>query len=282
MIKLAIKIIFISVILSCNLIKAQDFYGQATYQTKTDVGKIATKAKGMDDESMKQIEEAVKKALEKTFTLNFNRFESIYFEEQKLETPKPESNGFTLKMVRSGESKNYKNIKDKIEISEEDFFGKEFLVTDSLQPLNWQMGTETKKIGEYNCYKATAIIPASKKKTEDKEERKKEDKNSILQFSNSDDKPKDKLITAWYTPEIPIGQGPANYWGLPGLILEVNDGKTTMLCSKIVLNPKEKTAIKKPTKGKQITKEEYKAIMEKRIEKMKNNNKGNATSIEIR
>jgi GLPGLI family protein len=35
--------------------------------------------------------------------------------------------------------------------------------------------------------------------------------------------PKDVTITAWYTPEIPVNQGPENYWGLPGLILEIND-----------------------------------------------------------
>ncbi|MCC9074434.1 GLPGLI family protein [Flavobacterium sp. F-65] len=281
MIKLAIKINFIIVILSSNLIKAQDFYGQATYQTKTDLGKITKKNQEMDDESMKKFEEAMKKALEKTFTLNFNRFESIFFEEQKLETPKSESKGFVFAVQNSGETKNYKNIKEKIEISEEDIFGKEFLVTDSLQTLNWQMGTETKKIGAYTCYKATAIIPASNKKTENNEDRKKEDKNTNLQFGVSNEASKDKLITAWYTPEIPIGHGPASYWGLPGLILEVNDGTTIMLCSKIVLNPKEKKAIKKPTKGKQITKDEYKVIMEKQLEKMKNA-RGNANTIEIR
>ena len=52
--------------------------------------------------------------------------------------------------------------------------------------------------------------------------------------------PKEITITAWYSPEIPVSQGPENYWGLPGLILEVNDGKTTILCSKVVLNLKDK------------------------------------------
>jgi GLPGLI family protein len=36
---------------------------------------------------------------------------------------------------------------------------------------------------------------------------------------------------------------------LPGLILEVNDGRT-VVCVKVILNPKVKTDIKAPTKGK--------------------------------
>ena len=44
-------------------------------------------------------------------------------------------------------------------------------------------------------------------------------------------------IEAWYTLQIPVSSGPAEYWGLPGLILEVNSGNTTILCSKIILNP---------------------------------------------
>lgn len=54
--------------------------------------------------------------------------------------------------------------------------------------------------------------------------------------------------------------------GLPGLILEVNDERTAILCSKIILNPKEKIEIKAPSKGKVVTQEEYNAIM---VEKMK-------------
>jgi GLPGLI family protein len=50
-------------------------------------------------------------------------------------------------------------------------------------------------------------------------------------FMDNLEMPKDVTITAWYTPEIP-NQGPENYWGLPGLILEINDGKTVILCRK--------------------------------------------------
>jgi GLPGLI family protein len=87
--------------------------------------------------------------------------------------------------------------------------------------------------------------------------------------------PKDITITAWYTPEIPVNQGPEKYWGLPGLILEVNDGKTIILCSKIVLNPKEKLEIKAPTTGKEITQASYDQIVMDKIKEIQEMNGGN-------
>ena len=78
-------------------------------------------------------------------------------------------------------------------------------------------------------------------------------------------------VTAWYTPHIPISQGPLEYWGLPGLILEINVDKTTILCSKIVMNPDDKISIKEPEKGKVVTKKEYKDIITGKMVEMRNN-----------
>jgi GLPGLI family protein len=58
--------------------------------------------------------------------------------------------------------------------------------------------------------------------------------------------PKEVTITAWYTLKFLLVR---RILGFPGLILEVNDGKTTILCSKIVLN-KGKIEIKALTKEK--------------------------------
>ena len=78
-------------------------------------------------------------------------------------------------------------------------------------------------------------------------------------------------VEAWYTPQVPVSHGPLEYWGLPGLILEVSAGKTTMLCSKITLNPAEKIEIKAPAKGKEVSKQEYKeTIVSKMQEFMEN------------
>ena len=80
--------------------------------------------------------------------------------------------------------------------------------------------------------------------------------------------PKEKKIIAWYTPQIPIQTGPDEYWGLPGLILELKSGKTTMLCSKIVLNPKDEVEINIPSKGKSVGRDEYKKIVMDKVNEM--------------
>ena len=80
--------------------------------------------------------------------------------------------------------------------------------------------------------------------------------------------PKEIQVTAWYAPEIPISQGPDNYWGLPGLILEVSDEKTVILCSKIVMNTKDKKEIKEPGKGKVVSQKEFDEVMLKKMEEL--------------
>ena len=58
------------------------------------------------------------------------------------------------------------------------------------------------------------------------------------------------VVTAWYTLDIPVSHGPGDYWGLPGLILEISDDNTQILCTKIVMNPKEKVDLKNQLKEK--------------------------------
>jgi len=66
--------------------------------------------------------------------------------------------------------------------------------------------------------------------------------------------PKEMIIIAWYTPEIPVLHGPFNYWEVLGFIIDVSNGQTTILCSKIVLNLENKKEIKAPKKGQILTK----------------------------
>ena len=100
--------------------------------------------------------------------------------------------------------------------------------------------------------------------------------NDLRQNSDETKKIEETMIVieAWYTPQIPVAQGPAEYWGLPGLILEVSAGNTTLLCSEIILNPKEKVTITAPDKGENITKKGYTSNIRKKMVEMRNNRMG--------
>ncbi len=62
------------------------------------------------------------------------------------------------------------------------------------EKINWKILNETKTISTYKCRKAVG-------------------------------KYRNKNITAWYTEEIPISEGPYTFKGLPGLVIEAYDDK---------------------------------------------------------
>ena len=264
--------LFISVITFAQ----QDFQGKAVYQSKTTIDMSNFGGREMSEDMKKQIAERMKNAFEKTYMLTFNKTESIYKEEEKLEAP-GQGGGFRMMMGSFTGGKQYKNVKENQLLQEQEFFGKQFLIKDSLPKLNWIMGSETKQIGKYMCFKATAIkkvdemdFNSMRRRNRDQNEESDKAKDSTITTNLMDEieVPKEIIVTAWYTPQIPINQGPGEYWGLPGLILEINADRTTILCSKIVMNPTEKDEIKAPTKGKEVTKQEYNSIMKKKMEEM--------------
>ena len=83
--------------------------------------------------------------------------------------------------------------------------------------------------------------------------------------------PKTVEVTAWFTPQIPLGHGPGEYAGLPGLILELNADRTTLLCSKIIMNPKDLPAIDTPVKGTVVTQDEFERIVKEKTQEMRDN-----------
>ncbi len=263
--------------------QAQSFQGMATYQSKTNTSEWKDRIQANKDitpDMQKMIEERMKSMFEKTFVLNFDKSNSIYKEEEKLAAPGQDGGMRMMSSMMGGGGTFYKDTKTKNYTVDKEFMGKEFLVKDTLPNLKWKMESETKVIGGYNCFKATAVKPVNKSdfrnlrpKDDKKDDKKKEDDKST-NFMDQVEMPKDVMVTAWYTPEIPVAQGPENYWGLPGLILEVSDGKTTILCSKIVMNVKDKAEIKAPKGGKVVTQKEYDEIVVQKMEEMQQMNGG--------
>ena len=285
------KIIIASILMISGFVQSQNFQGFAVYESKTSTAEFAKGMSGNKEitpEMQKQIEERMKKMFEKTFILNFDKSASIYKEEEKLDAPGQQGGGRMMASMMGGGGTHYKNVKDKQFIVDREFFGKEFLIKDSLPKYDWKMEGESKQIGNYTCFKATAVVKVNesdfrnfrfrnrdKKETEAKTETVKDTtKAKKTNFTEDWEMPKENTITAWYCPEIPVNQGPENYWGLPGLILEVNDGKTVMLCTKIVMNTKDRVEIKPVTKGKEVTQTEYNDIVKKKVEEMQEMNSG--------
>ncbi|NQY06245.1 MAG: GLPGLI family protein [Flavobacteriaceae bacterium] len=259
-------------LLSSTKTNDQEFQGKAYYISKSnlDLGRWGAR---MSEAQKKQIKDRLKNRLEKSFVLTFNKEESLFKEEEKLDAVSGATDSWGKNFAAGLQ---YKNVKTNTQIQNQDFYGKKFLVKDGLQAIEWKMGTETKQIGNYTCFKATASVPTSDLQWFSfswDSIRNTEETADAGSDSGEEKKPEVPMteIEAWYSPQIPVRHGPSEYWGLPGLILEVTAGDTTMLCSKIVMNPDEKIEIKAPSKGKEITKSEYQETIVAKMKEFRNN-----------
>jgi GLPGLI family protein len=254
---------FLLILLTANTFAQKNFQGKATYMSKTtmDMSRFGK----MSEQEKKQRLARFKSFLEKTYTLTFNKTASSFKEEVKLEAPGASGPSWGRS---NGQGSIYKNTKDQKMIEDVEQFSKRFLVVEEMVQAQWEMGMETKKIGEYTCYKATLVKEDTNIDWGSIFSRNTKKKDST---NTKDAEPAKKmmLITAWYTPQIPVSTGPETYYGLPGLILEINAGRTTMLCTEVTISSKEVLEIEAPSKGKEVSREEYNEIVKVKTEELK-------------
>lgn len=142
----------------------------------------------------------------------------------------------------------HKNISNGVYIEGTEMDNVKYLINGELPKIDWKITRETKQILDFQVQKATAVL---------------------------DDQYNTK-VTAWYAPQLAFKNGPDKYWGLPGLILEIEteiahesgsrEGASYKAVKLSVL--KSNKAIKEPTKGEGVTEEEFKQIQEERMAKM--------------
>lgn len=233
---------------------SQTFSGVATYQSSTKM-ELNLDSTQIPPERIKMIKEMMRKQLFKEYTLNFNQAESIFKEVEELDQSEENRGARFIAMVAGGGGIVYKNVQEKLELEQTEFFGKVFLITDTMEVPNWKFGKETKQIGSYTCYKATTTRESITRRITTGEDGTSE--TDTVEIS----------ITAWYTPQIPLSHGPDVYWGLPGMIMEVNNGQTTFLCTRIELK-KEDKKIEAPSKGDKVNRNEYTTIVEEKMVEM--------------
>ena len=177
--------------------------------------------------------------------LVFNASESLYKDQegqddQDVVEAGSEDSGMHMKMViERPDNQLYKNIEKEEIFEKQEFFGRDFLVTGDLGNYQWKIANEQKDHLGFTCQKATM----------EKE---------------------DHQVVAWFTPQIPVSNGPMNYGQLPGMILEVdiNDGQTHIIASEVILEELADGTIKAPKKGKKVTQDEFAEIVEKKQKEM--------------
>jgi GLPGLI family protein len=199
------------------------------------------------DKKFKLLQKAVDVSKEIEYVLKFNDNEANF---TQVAPERLDFVALNAVNVLSGVSKNnYLNIEKKFILKEILATGylfkkEEFVVKDTLNT-SWEITKESKMIGDYLCFKAT-----TKKKT----------------IKIVDDKQKEffENVTAWFAPSLPFSFGLANYAGLPGLILELQDKLVGFVVKKIKLN--EKLTIEILKADKIITSDEYNQLSKERMD----------------
>jgi len=122
-----------------------------------------------------------------------------------------------------------------------EFMTREFLVESPLENRGWKLDLTRKKIGEYVCMKATMNLEGD-------------------------------TVTAWFAPELPVPAGPAEYYGLPGIVLAVERlGETVLMATSIDLTPPSAELLVKPDAGKKTSPEAFERIVEEKVAEFEKN-----------
>ena len=141
--------------------------------------------------------------------------------------------------VAEPDNKTYTDLNRGMQIEQKEFMSRLFLVESELPKGQWKLTGEQKMILEYPCQQAIS-----------------EDEG--------------KEVIAWFTPSISVSAGPDSYGNLPGLVLEVsmNEGDHVIAAKSVELKELDNALLKKPSKGKKVSREEYQAIVDEKLKEM--------------
>jgi GLPGLI family protein len=227
-------LLLIPVILMPWLLAAQSTEGEVTY-TETIQLHIDLPP---GDEAMRNM---IPSAQSAATSLLFNENQSIYQDKEVgagTVDVSHEENGMDMQIkVMRPENKIYRDVENGRTVESREFMGRFFLIDEEAPRQSWKLTGEQKTILGYPCQKA------------------------LLQDTS-------RKVEAWFTPQIPVSIGPGEFADLPGLILEISNGDRTAVATKVDLKSLPKNAIEKPTKGKSVTRAEFKKLVDEKMKEM--------------
>ena len=231
------KHIFIAVLFILCLPAFSQVSGKVLYEEKMDLHRNIP-------EDRQEMKEMIPNYNTSMFELIFSADSSIYQRQKDAveSTPTTTSSGGPPMGMKWGKENRmvYKNLGDDKMVDSREFMQKQFLIRGFPTERKWKIGKGQKEILGYHCMEASFVIDSTT-----------------------------SLVT-WFTPEIAVSNGPADYQGLPGLILgvDINDGWRTITATDVKLEPVDPSIIVVPTKGKEVTAEEFEKIRKEKMKEM--------------
>ena len=235
------KLLFLASLFYSILLFSQTNNGVVKYECSLITNELEAFLKKND--SIKEKYVYIQKFVDETdpilFTLKFNENESIFSIDEELEA----DNKLNISRIIFKNSVYYINKKEALSLRKVSTYGDDFLVDNSKR--NWELSNTSKKIGKYLCYKATI--------------KNHEEKNGYIE--------------AWYAPKLNNSITPLGFNGLPGGIIELTKKSGNFIYKFKVTDisyKKKSLKIKKPTKGKKVTQEEFDKIGKEAMDGLKN------------
>ncbi len=227
------RYVFLSFVFLLTHLSTAQVTGKIIFEEKVDMHRNLSPEK----EEMKDM---IPQYSTSKWELIFSDEESVYRPFKEKEITSSSSNPGGMYTMRFGRENRilYKNLAEDMIVDSRDFMQKQFLIKGFITPRKWKIGTKQKQISGQNCMEAFFRV------------------DSVT------------TLNAWFTPQIPVSNGPSDYQGLPGLILQIdiNNGERTLTATEIKLGDIDNNELIAPAKGKEITSEEFEKI---RKEKMK-------------
>lgn len=254
------------VLLAASTIQAQQKEGKVTYERTSQ---MQIRMSGGNEE----MDRMIPRSRTDKFELVFGNNQSLWkaAEQENDDAGSDIGDGVQIRMIVAGSDDIlYNNFGTSKSVEQREVMDKRFIIEDSIRAMKWKLSDETKTILGHVCRKATVTNYGKRTMmTVD---------NGKLERKEVDDTTN---IIAWFTSDIPVPAGPAEYQGqLPGLILEmdVNNGRQTFKATSIEAKA-DLAVIKEPQGKKRYTPEEFRKERDKMMDEMHRNNQGGGNRV---